>query len=94
MNRADFVKEIAKRKGISRQRAYCSVNAVIDTLRQLLANGESIEIGGFGTFEMLTDMRGEHIPVFKSGKALNRVLNTSVQMNGEGECGYDAHTKR
>jgi len=78
MNRSDFVKSVASEKGISSRQAYNSVNAVMDTLRFLLSNGEKIEIGGFDTFEVLTDLRGEHIPTFKGGKVLKRVLNTSV----------------
>lgn len=78
MNRSDFVKAVAAEKGISSRQAYQSVDAVLDTLRLLLSNGEKIEIGGFGTFEVLTDLRGVHIPTFKGGKALKRVLNTPV----------------
>ena len=81
MNRSDFVKAVAAEKGISSRQAYQSVDAVVDTIRLLLANGEIIEIGGFGTFEVLTDLRGVHIPTFKVGKALNRVLNTPVDEN-------------
>lgn len=78
MNRADFVKEIAKQKGISSQQAYRAVNAVMDTLRIMLASGEPVEVGGFGTFDVLTDLEGECYPVLKGGKTLNRILNTSV----------------
>lgn len=51
---------------------------MLDTIRLLLAKGEKIEIGGFGTFDVLTDLHGVHIPTFKGGKALNRVLNTPM----------------
>lgn len=40
MNRSDFVKSVASEKGISSRQAYNSVNAVMDTLRFLLSNGE------------------------------------------------------
>lgn len=78
MNRADFVKEIARQKGMSKQQAYRAINAVMDTLRIMLASGEPVEVGGFGTFDVLTDLEGEHIPVLMGGKELNRILNTSV----------------
>lgn len=78
MNRSDFVKAVAAQKDISRRQAYNSVNAIMDTLRLLLSKGEKIEIGGFGTFEVLTDLHGVYIPTFKGGKALKRVLNTPV----------------
>ena len=76
MKRAVFVKAVAKQNGISSRQAYRAVNSVLDTLRVMLSEGEEIEIGGFGTFGVLTDLRGNRTPFFRSGKALKRVLNT------------------
>lgn len=76
MNKTQFIYEIAKRRGISSRRAYRAVNNVMDTLRVILSSREDVKLGGFGTFEVLTDIRGECIPVFKGGKALKKVLNT------------------
>ena len=76
MNKTQFINEIAKRRGISSRRAYRAVNDVLDTLRVILSSGENVQLGGFGAFEILTDIRGERIPVFKGGKALKKVLNT------------------
>ncbi len=84
MKRAEFVKAVAKQNGISSRQAYRAVNSVLDTLRVMLSEGEDIEIGGFGTFEVLTDLRGNRTPFFRSGKALKRVLNTPVE-SGEQE---------
>ena len=79
MKRAEFVKAVAKQNGISSRQAYRAVNSVLDTLRVMLSEGEDIEIGGFGTFEVLTDLRGNRTLFFRSGKALKRVLNTPVE---------------
>ena len=76
MNKTQFINEIAKRKRTSSRRAYRAVNDVMDTLRIVLLQGEQVQLGGFGTVEILTDIRGERIPVFKGGKALKKVLNT------------------
>ena len=76
MNKTRFINEVAKRKRTSSRRAYRAVNDVMDTLRIVLLQGEQVQLGGFGTFEILTDIRGERIPVFKGGKALKKVLNT------------------
>ena len=76
MNKTSFISEVAKRKRTSSRRAYRAVNDVLDTLRVILSSGENVQLGGFGTFEVLTDIRGERIPVFKGGKALKKVLNT------------------
>lgn len=77
MNRKEFVTEVSKRKRLSRTRAYRSVNAVMDTIRMALLNGDEVEIGGFGTFAVVTDLKGERIPVFKAGKALKNILNVN-----------------
>ena len=77
MNRKEFVKEVSKRKGLSKMRAYRSVNAVMDTIRMALLNGDEVEIGGFGTFAVVTDLKGERIPVFKAGKALKNIVNVN-----------------
>lgn len=65
MNKNDFINEVAKRKGITPRKAYREVNDVMDTLRVILSSGEDVQLGGFGTFEVLTDLRGERIPAFK-----------------------------
>lgn len=77
MNRQEFVKGVSKRKGLSKMRAYRSVNAVMDTIRMALLNGDDVEIGGFGTFAVVTDLKGERIPVFKAGRALKNIINIS-----------------
>ena len=76
MNKTSFINEVAKRKRTSFRRAYRAMNDVLDTLRIVLLQGEQVQLGGFGTFEVLTDIRGERIPIFRGGKALKKVLNT------------------
>ncbi len=82
MNKTDFIKAVAERKDINPRKAYYEVNDVMDTLRVILSRGEDVQLGDpsragrFGTFEILTDLRGERIPMFKGGKALKKVLNT------------------
>ena len=75
MNKNDFINEVAKRKGITPRKAYREVNDVMDTLRVILSSGEEVQLGGFGTFEVLTDLRGERIIAFKSSTVLKNVLN-------------------
>lgn len=75
MNKTDFIKAVAKRKGVGYHRACREVNDVMDTLRVILSSGEEVQLGGFGTFEVLTDLRGERIPAFKGSKVLKLALN-------------------
>ena len=49
------------------------------TLRVILSSGENVQLGGFGTFEVLTDIRGERIPIFKGGKVLKKVLRIAPE---------------
>ncbi|MCM1061544.1 MAG: HU family DNA-binding protein, partial [Eubacterium sp.] len=77
MNRKEFVKEVSKCKGLTQMKAYRSVNAVMDTIRMALLNGDEVEIGGFGTFAVVTDLKSERIPVFKAGRALKNILNVN-----------------
>ena len=84
MKKTEFVKAVARRNGISSRQAYRAVNSVMDTMRVLLSEGEEIEIGGFGTFSVLTGSSEMRYPFFVSSKALNRVLNTPVK-TGEQE---------
>lgn len=83
MNRVEFINEVAKCKKVSHGNAYRSVNAVMDTIRLALMCGECIEIGGFGTFTVVTDLKGERIPVFKGGRAMKKVLNSTESKEGE-----------
>ncbi len=76
MKRTEFVTEMSKIKGMNYKRSSKAVNAVMDTIRVALLNGDEVEIGGFGTFAVVTDLKGERIPVFKAGIALKNVLNT------------------
>ncbi len=75
MNKNDFIKAVAERKDINPRKAYHEVNDVMDTLRVILSSGEDVQLGGFGTFGVLTDLRVERIPVFKGSKTLRNVLN-------------------
>lgn len=75
MKRTEFVTKMSKIKGMNYKRSSKTVNAVMDTIRVALLNGDAVEIGGFGTFDVVTDLKGERIPVFKAGRALKNVLN-------------------
>ena len=76
MNNLEFAKELAKRKGISEASAYRYINSVMYTVRQVLAEGEEIKIGGFGKFTVVTELNGDRIVVFCSGKVLRLAVST------------------
>ena len=75
MKRTEFVTKMSKIKGMNYKRSSKAINAVMDTIRMAMLNGDDVEIGGFGTFAVVTDLKGERTPVFKTVRALKNVLN-------------------
>ena len=74
MDTKEFTKELAKRKGRSEMTAYRYVNLIMDTIRQVLAEGEEIKIGSFGKFTVITDLEGNKTAVLCAGKSLQQAL--------------------
>lgn len=77
MKRTEFVTKMSKIKGMNYKRSSNAVNAVMDTIRMALLTGDDVEIGGFGTFAVVTDLKGDRIPVFKAGRALKNIVNVN-----------------
>ena len=50
MTKADLVKEIHERNGLSNDESAHMVNLVIETLKANMAEGKTVKIAGFGTF--------------------------------------------
>ena len=49
MNKSDFIVAVAEKEGFDKKTAEKAVNAVIACVGDALANGEKIQIAGFGT---------------------------------------------
>ena len=75
MDTKDFTKALARRKGISEESAYRSINSVMDMIRIVLAEGEEIKIGSFGKFTVVTELNGNRTVMFCSGKSLKQTIN-------------------
>ncbi len=56
MNTMVFIRELANKKDISAQKAYQYINSVMDTIRQILSEGNELAIGSFGKFTVMTDL--------------------------------------
>ncbi len=52
MNKTDLIAEVANKAGLTKVQAEAAVNAVIDSMTDALANGDKIQLFGFGTFEV------------------------------------------
>ena len=74
MDTKDFTRELAARKGISEQSAYRYINAVMDTIRQVLAEGDEVMIGSFGKFTVVTDLEGNKTAMLCAGKSLRQAI--------------------
>ncbi len=85
MNKAELIHATAEKTGLSKKDAEAAVVAMTQAITEALAQGERVQLVGFGTFEVRE--RAAHIgrnpktreeiqvpaskaPVFKAGKAL------------------------
>ncbi|WP_430812423.1 MULTISPECIES: HU family DNA-binding protein [unclassified Carboxylicivirga] len=90
MNKQDLVTAIAEEAGITKADAEKAVNAFVETTKKTLANKESIQLIGFGTFSVSeraartgrNPQTGKEIQIaaknvvkFKPGKALDDSIN-------------------
>ena len=66
MNKQDLVAHVAEQAGLTKKDAEKAVNAVFETVKNALAEGDKIQLIGFGTFEV----KGR-----KAGKALKDSVN-------------------
>ena len=90
MNKKHLVEAVADGADVSRETAGRVVEAVLETVAAMLAEGESVRIPGFGTFEVrhraaragrnprtgeTIDIAAARLPAFRAGRAL-RDLST------------------
>ena len=90
MNKTQLIAAVAEAASISKKDAETAVTAVIASITKSLAEGEKVQIAGFGTFEVRE--RGERVgrdprtseeitipaskaPAFKAGRALKDAVN-------------------
>ncbi len=90
MNKSEMIQAVAEAANISKAQAGHAVDAVVDSIRDALAKGDTVTLIGFGTFSVRersertgrNPRTGEEIkieaakvPVFKPGKALKDSVN-------------------
>lgn len=90
MNKSEIIAAVAENAVIPKKDAEKAVNEVISLITSALADGDKVQIVGFGTFEVRA--RGERtgknprtgeiikiaatkVPAFKAGKALKDAVN-------------------
>ena len=90
MNKAELIAAVAEKTGFSKKDGEKVVNATLEAITQALAQGEKVQLVGFGVYEV--QKRGARIgrnpkpkeeiqipassvPVFKAGKALKEAVD-------------------
>ena len=89
MNKNEFVAAITEKSGLTKKDAEAALNACTAVVTDALKSGDSVQLIGFGTFEVReraarqgrNPLTGETIkiaaakvPAFKSGKALKDAI--------------------
>ncbi len=90
MNKTELVAAVAEKAGITKKDAERVVNATVDTIVQNLAQGEKVQISGFGNFEVKArearvgrnprtkqaiEIPATRLPVFKASKVLKDTVS-------------------
>lgn len=85
MNKTELVAAVAAKAELSKKDAEASVNAVFDSVKDALAEGDKVSLIGFGTFSVKTraartglnprtketiEIPESKVPAFKAGSAL------------------------
>ena len=81
MTKAELVTSIAEKTGLTKKDSEKALAAFVDTVTETLAKGDSIQLVGFGTFEVRERAAREGInprtkvPAFKAGRALKDAVS-------------------
>lgn len=90
MNKHELVSAIAQNAELSKKDADKALSAAIEAITKALAEGDKVQVVGFGTFEVreraartgknprtgeMIDIAASKVPAFKAGKALKDAVN-------------------
>lgn len=90
MNKHELISAIAQNAEISKKDAENALAAALDAITKSLAEGDKVQLVGFGTFEVreraartginpatkeTIEIAASKVPAFKAGKALKDIVN-------------------
>ena len=91
MNKAELVASIAEASELTKKDAETALNAFMSVVQDALAEGDKVQLVGFGTFEVrdrkaregrnprnpeeVIQIPASKAPVFKAGKGLKEAVN-------------------
>lgn len=85
MNKTELTAAVAAKTGLAKKDADAAVSAVLDAVKEALADGDKVSLVGFGTFSVKTraartglnpqtketiEIPESKVPAFKAGSAL------------------------
>lgn len=100
MTKAELVTEVAAKSGLSKKDTEKAIAGVIETVTETLAKGQSIQLVGFGIFEVreraarkginprtkeAIDIAATKVPAFKAGRALKDAVGASAANKKKGK---------
>ena len=90
MNKAELIAAVAEKTGLSKKDTEAVVSASLEVITESLAQGEKVQLVGFGSFETKSraarigrnprtkeeiKIPASKLPVFKAGKALKDTVS-------------------
>lgn len=90
MKKKELIAAVAEQSGLSKKDAEKALNATIDTIIKAVAEGDKIQLTGFGTFEQrqrnartgcdprtgnTIEIPASKVPAFKAGKGFKDIVN-------------------
>lgn len=90
MKKTELIAAVAEQSGLSKKDAEKAVSAMLDTIVNKVAEGEKIQITGFGTFEQrlrnartgrdprtgnTIEIPASKVPTFKAGQGFKTAVN-------------------
>lgn len=90
MKKTELIAAIAEQSGLSKKDAEKALNATLDTIIKAVAEGDKIQLTGFGTFEQRQrnartgvdprtgnsiEIPASKVPAFKAGKGFKDIVN-------------------
>ena len=90
MNKTELVAAVAEKSGLTKKDAEKAVSSVIDVIVESVANGEKVQVVGFGTFEQRQrnartgcdprtkqqiEIPASKVHAFKAGNAFKEAVN-------------------
>lgn len=90
MNKTELIAAVAENAALTKKDAEKAISAVFGTITNALADGDKVQLVGFGTFEVRErgartgknprtgeeiEIAASKVPAFKAGKALKDIVN-------------------